>query len=638
MNTPRIIRTLRPGGTFAVSIATFAVMAGACGVSESRTGSSLEDAGADSGSNGSGSSGTSASSGSGTGNSSGVASSSGSGTGSSGGTSSASGSGTGSSSGGGTASSGTGGSSGVTGDGGTGGPQSVLQRGHDLLRHATFAQPGLTFASAPMMAPDTTFNANAVYPQIAQGQLQNQGTASVLYIEQGPAAAGCPAGAKGCAATTRPAGNGLFFAFTSLGSTPNVLAFDETSGQLVWTAELSGGDGIRGTPVIDPGSRRLFIPAGGNPHMVHALSVENGVEQTTGGWPVTLSATTLSYAGNGTTTTFNSVDQNQHGASLMTDDGILYIPFGGHYCDCNVYYGWIVAVDTTTTPPKVAGWATQSAHSGIWGAGGPASDGNGSIFAATGNNATMVPRAMSDSEEVVRLTGMAQFMRSAANVFVPTEALNWDQFDYDYGASTPAYVPLPAGSTPPALLVSPAKSGRLFILDGTNLSSGVYDANRTPGGALADIAVSGTGETVYTAPTIYTSASGLHATINVGEGGPNCPQGPVTTKEVIVSTLITPGQTPIGKIAWCTANSAGGGHINYPPISTTSDGVSANPIVWFVEGTQLTALNGDTGAHLVTTTGAACTGVPSMSFPIAVKNRIVVFAMDHLCSWSVGGK
>jgi hypothetical protein len=608
---PTTIRSLQAWGVFAVSVAVSATMPVACGQSTSSGSTSQDDGG---GGTGSGSSGT----------------------GSNGGTAASSSGSAGSSNG---AAGSTTSSGGMTGDGGTGGPQSVLQRGHDLLRHGTFTQPGLTFATAPMMAPDTTFNTNAVYPQISQGQLQNQGTASVLYLEDGPAAAGCPAGATGCKATTRPAGNGLFLAFTSLGSTPNVLAFDETSGLLVWTADVSGGDGIRGTPVIDPGSRRLFIPAARNPHIVHALSVDNGVEVMTGGWPVTLSSTTLSYTGNGTTTAFNSVDQNQHGASLMDSNGILYIPFGGEYCDCNTYYGWIVAIDTTTTPPNVAGWATQSLHSGIWGAGGLASDGNGSIFGVTGNNPPMLaaPRIMSDSEEVVRLTGMAQFTRSAANVFVPTEAANWDQFDYDYGASTPAYVQLPAGSTPAGLLVSPAKSGRLFILDGTNLSSGVYDANRTPGGALADIAVSGAGETVYTAPTIYSSTSGLHATINVGEGSANCPQGNVTTKEVIVSTLITPGQTPIAKIAWCTANAFGGGHVNYPPISTTSDGVSADPIVWFLSGTQLTGLNGDTGANLVTTTGAPCMGVPSMSFPIAVKNRIVVFAMDHLCSWSVGG-
>ncbi|HTA90492.1 MAG TPA: hypothetical protein VK745_12975, partial [Polyangiaceae bacterium] len=72
-------------------------------------------------------------------------------------------------------------------------------------------------------------------------------------------------------------------------------------------------------------------------------------------------------------------------------------------------------------------------------------------------------------------------------------------------------------------------------------------------------------------------------------------------------------------------------------ISTTTDGASANPLVWFIDGNQLRAVDGDTGAAVTTTTGAACTGVPSMSFPIAVKNRIVVWALGHLCSWSLVG-
>jgi hypothetical protein len=77
--------------------------------------------------------------------------------------------------------------------------------------------------------------------------------------------------------------------------------------------------------------------------------------------------------------------------------------------------------------------------------------------------------------------------------------------------------------------------------------------------------------------------------------------------------------------------------MNYPPISTTTDGVSADAMVWFVNGTQLSAVDGDTGASIVTTAGAPCSGVPSMSFPIAVKNRIVVAALGHLCSWSPNG-
>jgi hypothetical protein len=50
---------------------------------------------------------------------------------------------------------------------------------------------------------------------------------------------------------------------------------------------------------------------------------------------------------------------------------------------------------------------------------------------------------------------------------------------------------------------------------------------------------------------------------------------------------------------------------------------------------QLTAVDGDTGQTVMTTAGAACNNVPSMSVPIAIKNRIVVAALGHLCSWSI---
>jgi hypothetical protein len=512
----------------------------------------------------------------------------------------------------------------------TGGAQAVTQVGGDIYHRGTYMEPGLTTTAIATMAPDTTFNMNATFS--GNGNSQNQGTPSVLYLENGPTAAGCPTGATGCTATARAAGAGVFFGFGALGSTPNITAFDETTGLPVWTGHVAaGGDGIRGTPVIDATARRLYI-ATGAPHQLHAVSVDTGVEVTTGGWPATLGP----FGGN------NDGDENQHGALALLNN-VVYVPFGGHYGDGGNYNGWVFAVDTTN-PASVTGWATQSSRSGVWGAGGLASDGQTSIFAVTGD--TNSPRASSDSMEVVRLTGMAAFTRSPANVFLPTECYAWDRpNDLDFGASTPAYVPLPAGSTPSALLVAPAKAGRLFILDGTNLSQGTYDAaNHTPGtampngGALADMVVSGTtGETVYTSPTIYTSAAGLHATINVGGGAQNCPGGNPNTQEAIVSTLIQPGKTPISSPAWCTSVAAGGGHMNFPPISTTTDGVSANAVVWFIDGSQLRAVDGDTGAKLLTTSGAPCNGVPSMSFLIGVKNRIVVSALGHLCSWSPGG-
>ena len=50
---------------------------------------------------------------------------------------------------------------------------------------------------------------------------------------------------------------------------------------------------------------------------------------------------------------------------------------------------------------------------------------------------------------------------------------------------------------------------------------------------------------MYTAPTIYTSASGLHATINVGVNPAGCPAGTKTSTEMVISTLLQPGQMPI---------------------------------------------------------------------------------------------
>jgi hypothetical protein len=238
---------------------------------------------------------------------------------------------------------------------------------------------------------------------------------------------------------------------------------------------------------------------------------------------------------------------------------------------------------------------------------------------------------------VLRVTGLAQFTRDAASVFYPVEGAFWDKpvHDLDFGASTPAFVPLPAGSTPAGLLVAPAKAGRLYVLDGTNLSSGHYPA---AGGELANLVVADTGaESVYTSPTIYRSASGLHATINVGVGPANCPAGTPISQAMVISTLLQPGRTPLATEVWCAPH-AGGAHLNFPPISTTTDGASANALVWFIDGSQLTAVDGDTGKLVVTTSGAPCSSVPSMSFPIAVKNRIVVSAQGHLCSWSLHGQ
>jgi hypothetical protein len=513
------------------------------------------------------------------------------------------------------------GAAGTTGTAGSPAPgdQSVLQRGHDLMRHATFAQPALTKTAAATMAPDATFNSNA--------KVSGSVKASVLYLQNGPAAAGCPAAASGCTAKSRDAGAGLFFAVSESGG---AYAFDETSGLVVWHAGLpAGGDGVRGTPAIDAGTRTLFVALGASGHHeVHALSVDDGTERA--GWPLMLSGSNLSANG----VSFNSSVQNEHGALLVLNN-ILYVPFGGEYGDRGTYRGWVVAVDITN-PTKFVGWVTAGAKEGIWAHGGFASDG-ASVFAVTSNgSAGSHNNAGTDAEEVVRFTGMASFTRSAANVYYPAAWQQMDGTDKDFGSSSPAYVPLPAGSTPAAIMVAPAKPGRVYILDGTNLSSGKYPS---AGGELAELTVADTAaESVYTSPTVYNSASGIHAAIDVGHGPANCPNQ-IQGNHAIISLLIQPGSTPIAKEVWCAAvtGNTGGTQQNGPPISTTTDGNAANAMVWFMNGTQLSAVDGDTGTPVFTTNGPGCS-TPNMSFPIAVNGRIVVASNGGLCSWSPGGQ
>jgi hypothetical protein len=496
----------------------------------------------------------------------------------------------------------------------TTGVNSILQRGPDLMRRETFLQPTLTKAAAAAVTMDTTFSMAAKF---------NGGmAASVLYVENGPPMAGCPTTATGCAAMTRAAGAGIFIAATNGGT---VYALDETSGAIVWTGKApGGGDGIKGTPVIDGATRTLFVTnGGGGQHLVHGLSIDDGTERA--GWPVKLTnALTI----NGTA--FNSTDENEHGA-MMFLNGIVYVPFGGHYGDGGNYHGWVVAIQESN-PTNVGGWVSAGGSEGIWAhGGGMASDGT-NIYAVTSNgHAADHTQPTTDAEEVVKFTGMGTFTRNAANVYYPSLWQMMDGSDKDFGADSPSYVPLPAGSTPSALIVAPAKPGAVYFLDANNLSSGKYPQ---AGGELAKLVVGNTGsESVYTAPSIYQSASGLHAAIDV-EQNPVCPAGgPTSASQTIVSMLIQPGAAFSAKIAWCALASGNQGkQYNQPPISTTTDENGGNALVWYTNGGVLTAVDGDTGASVVAAPGT-CMGMEKMMWPIVVKGRIVVAADGHLCAW-----
>ena len=487
----------------------------------------------------------------------------------------------------------------ATGTGGTAGAApstgSVLERNNHPSRDGHFLQPTLTKARAPMVARDTTFT----------GTFTGGTWASPLFFENGPG------------------GKGIFIAVT-IGN--DVIAMDETTGAVVWTKSIgtpststatSGGQcnggsiinplGILSTPVIDAQTRTIYVAgvtgtaSGIGAHTVTALSLDDGAIKT--GWPIDVS----------TTVGFDAKIHNQRSA-LSLVGGILYVAYGGFVGDCGSYKGRVVAINVAT-PTMRGAWATGGVGEGIWPAGGMASDGTG-VFVSTGNSTNGASTHL-DSEEIIRLTGLATSDRSNANLFYPASWRTMDSQDADFSAVNPMYVELP-GATPSTIVVAIAKDGHMYLLDSKNLGG--------MGGQKVDFMVSSGAMSIHTVPAAYTTAMGLHVTFST-DSGAMCPTG-MPSGKVVMSVLIPVGAPPAPKVVWCSALT---GTVT-APIATTSNG-SADAIVWFISNNRLMGVDGDTGAMVVNPTDT-CTAVRRWTSPIAVKGRIVVAGDGHLCSWS----
>lgn len=478
----------------------------------------------------------------------------------------------------------------------------VLERNNNASRDGLFIQPKFTKAAAATMTADATFNTGAKFT----GNMW----ASPLYLA--PKAAG---------------GKGLFFAVTT-GN--DVIAIDETSGATVWTKSIgtpaqangvSCGNihplGILSTPVIDAASRTIYVAgAVGNAstiqkHVITAYNADDGMEKA--GWPVDTTGLTSG------SVTFNAPPQNQRSA-LSLVGGKLYVGYGGHIGDCGAYHGWIVAVDTAD-PTKKAGWATLGQGEAIWAAGGFASDGT-NIFPVTGNRTGTAAdsRSNTDSEAVVRLSGMASFTRNDQNIYFPTSWKDMDRTDADLGGSNSVLLSI-AGATPANYVAAVAKDGNMYLLNPTNLggmAGHVLTFKVSSGGAMA----------VKTSPTAYKTAKGTHYVFST-DSGAVCPGG--GGGKSIVSVLLKAGTDgkPTATSEWCAPLT---GAVT-APVSTTTDG-TANPLVWFVDGGKLTAVDGEDGSKVFASTDS-CSGVRQWTSPIATKGRVVVGGDTHLCSWSI---
>jgi hypothetical protein len=465
---------------------------------------------------------------------------------------------------------------------------SVLEFHAHPNRDGFFVDPAITKAAAAGFKRDTTF----------AGAVTGNVYASPLYVQNGPG------------------GKGAFYLATEADV---VYALDEATGAVVWQTPVgtpaSGTGagcgnispiGITGTPAIDLATRLIVFSAatddgsgGIKTHTIHALSIDDGKEK----WSVDVS--TLS---DPTGIAFSPQPQNQRSAVLIVS-GTAYVAYGGHYGDCGDYHGWVVGVPLAT-PTGVKAWATKVKGAGIWGPGGPSSDGQ-SVYVTTGNgfggSATWA-----ESEGVFRLDPGPSFTGQSADYFAPGDWQSLDQGDVDISGSGPLVVDAPA-LAPKALVVAQGKDGKLYLLDRGNLG-GV-------GGTTVGTQQVHSGE--ITNAAAWATVGGTTYVVvrpNQGGSGIGCPNG---TAGDLVAVKLDPSAPQKVSVAWC-ADGQGEGS----PIITSSDG-NADALVWTAgaeASNQLHAWDLATGTLVFKggTTTDRLSKVRRFTTPIAANGRVFV--------------
>jgi hypothetical protein len=460
-------------------------------------------------------------------------------------------------------------------------------------RAGNYVVPSLNWQSAATVRRDQTFD----------GRIEGHVYAQPLYW--------------------RPPGSerGLIIAATE---SDLVYALDAATGRVVWRtavgrpvprAALPCGNidplGITGTPVIDAARSAVYFDAmnddrGVARHLIYGLRLADG--SVLPGFPIDV-ATGLAARGVG----FNAVAQNQRGALALLN-GRIFVPFGGHFGDCDDYHGTVAALGVD--PPRLlGGWTTRAAKGGIWAPAG-LSEADGSLYFSTGN--TEGARDWQDGEGVFRVGPDLAHPTDPRDVFAPSNWKQLDDDDLDLAGVTPLPLTLPGSPIP--LMLALGKDGQAYLLDRTALG-GI-------GGALAVRRVAR--GVIITAAAAYP----LRDTVLVAyqARGAACPNGAYVAGIAALAVTAETGNRLHS--AWCARLDGRGA-----PIVTTTNG-SAEPVVWAVgaEGDdRLHGFRGDTGEEIYAGAGAgdSMTGlrhfatilVAAGRFYIAGDGRIFAFAL-----------
>lgn len=234
--------------------------------------------------------------------------------------------------------------------------------------------------------------------------------------------------------------------------------------------------GILSTPVIDVEHARLYVTHCDPKNRWQAYALDIGSGELLTGWPVRLDEET-----------FNTLNTNagpqrvppkrkfdfrvQRGALNLSPDGSqLYVVFG------ETETGWLVSVDTQS--PRVSGAfaAVAMPHrgsGGIWGAGGPAVDAQGSVYVVTGSGFEGYQNSDHDwTQSVLKLGHQRDRGLVLQGTYTPFNYCVTAKNDIDLGAGGAMLLP-DARRGGLRLMAVGGKQGNVYLLDRDHLPGGL---------------------------------------------------------------------------------------------------------------------------------------------------------------------
>lgn len=241
--------------------------------------------------------------------------------------------------------------------------------------------------------------------------------------------------------------------------------------------------GIVGTPVIDLNSHTMYVvsktKASGAIHQrLHSLDIQTGLENLA---PATISGT-VAGSGSGSAGGFVSFDPlaNSERSALLLLNGHVIIAWASH-CDFGPYHGWVMSYGAANLAQEaVLNLSPNGINSGVWMAGGgPAADGNGNIYIATGNGTFDVTNGSGPTNDygdtILQLgqpSGGTLPIKSYFRSF--QQQPSPDNADLDQGSGGVTVLPAAGGNN---YLVQTGKDGLIYLMNQTGLGGSHSSSN-----------------------------------------------------------------------------------------------------------------------------------------------------------------